>query len=224
MSAQKKLSRRGQPTGKDRTNQAAAAAQPENKQEAVLNNEMPYAVGYRRPPRHSQFKKGRSGNPRGRPKRSRDLRSEIQKVLTDRIPVRVGGKTRRVPALIAVQYVTLNRALKGNHGAAAALLKTAKDYGLLEQDQVEGGEKKKPPISYPTPADFESMSAEEIEAALVKILQDHGVIEADAGPAMIDVTPEDTGSRSLDCRAPRHARRHRGAREPYGFRYIQRRR
>ena len=193
MSAQKKLSRRGQPTGKDRTNRAAAAAQPENEQEAVLNNEMPYAVGYRRPPRHSQFKKGRSGNPRGRPKRSRNLRSEIEKVLTDRIPVRVGGKTRRVPALIAVQYVTLNRALKGIHGAAAALLKTAKDYGLLEQDQVEGAEKKKPPISYPTPSEFEAMSSEEIEAALLKTLQDHGVIEADAGPAMIDVTPEDTG-------------------------------
>jgi hypothetical protein len=198
MSAQKKLSRQAQPTGDDQTHQATAAAQPENKQEAVLDNEMPYAVGYRRPPRHSQFKKGRSGNPRGRPKRSRNLRSEIEKVLTDRIPVRVGGKTRRVPALIAVQHVTLNRALKGNHGAAAALLKTAKDYGLLEQDQapvketIEGGEKKKPPISCSAPGDFDQMSADEIAASLQELLRDQGLMLVEA-TKVIDATPEDTG-------------------------------
>jgi len=42
-----------------------------------------------------------------------------------------------------------------------------------------------------TPGEFESMRAEELAAALVKLLADHGltVAEDDAEPAMIDVTP-----------------------------------
>ena len=41
------------------------------------------------------------------------------------------------------------------------------------------------------PGEFESMRADELAAALAKLLADHGlsVIEDDAGPAMIDVTP-----------------------------------
>jgi hypothetical protein len=35
---------------------------------------------------------------------------------------------------------------------------------------------------------FEAMRSDEIEAALIKLLQDHGVIAED--PPMIDVTPE----------------------------------
>src|SRR5215468_12690975 len=33
-----------------------------------------YEVGYRKPPRHTQFQKGQSGNPGGRPRRSRAVR------------------------------------------------------------------------------------------------------------------------------------------------------
>ena len=40
-----------------------------------------YAVGYGKPPLHTRFRKGRSGNPRGRPKRATDLASLLSRAL-----------------------------------------------------------------------------------------------------------------------------------------------
>ena len=42
----------------------------------------PHAVGFGKPPMHTRFKPGQSGNPRGRPKHSRNLKTIIQEVLT----------------------------------------------------------------------------------------------------------------------------------------------
>lgn len=96
-----------------------------------------YAVGYARPPKHTRFKKGRSGNPRGRPKATRSLRSEIQKVLSDKISVQVGGKRQRVSAVAALHLLLLQRALKGDLRAAAYIFRTAKEFGMLEEAQGE---------------------------------------------------------------------------------------
>src|SRR5262245_12533366 len=53
-------------------------------------------VGYGRPPRHTRFKRGQSGNPKGRPKGSKNIRSEVCQILTDPILVKVGGKQCRM--------------------------------------------------------------------------------------------------------------------------------
>jgi len=43
-----------------------------------------YAVGYRKPPVHTRFRKGVSGNPRGRPRRKTDLASLLSEALDRR--------------------------------------------------------------------------------------------------------------------------------------------
>ena len=53
-----------------------------------------YEVGYRKPPKHTRFKPGRSGNPRGRAKETRNLRTDLVDELAERILISEGGRRR----------------------------------------------------------------------------------------------------------------------------------
>ena len=55
-----------------------------------------YEVGYGKPPKDSQFKEGQSGNPKGRKKNSRNLKTDLTKILQKRISVREGDRKFRV--------------------------------------------------------------------------------------------------------------------------------
>jgi hypothetical protein len=107
-------------------------------QEPSLPNRQPKArteekaVGYGRPPRHSRFKKGQSGNPKGRRKHSRNFKTIIREALTGRISIREGEKRRSISKLEGVVLRQLEGALKGNERAALAALKIATQVGLLE--------------------------------------------------------------------------------------------
>jgi hypothetical protein len=79
-------------------------------------------VGYGRPPLHSRFKPGQSGNPKGRAKQSRNLRTIVQQVLHEDMPIREGGRTRRMSAIEALVRTTLARAFKGDPKALASLI------------------------------------------------------------------------------------------------------
>jgi hypothetical protein len=59
-------------------------------------------VGYRRPPRHSRFQPGRSGNPRGRPLGVKSLSDIVRKIVGQKVTVTENGRARRVPRLEAI--------------------------------------------------------------------------------------------------------------------------
>jgi hypothetical protein len=92
-----------------------------------------YDVGYRKPPRHTRFRQGRSGNPNGRPKHARNLLSDLHEELQQRITVREGGTERRISRQRAVVMRLLDKALKGELGAMAKLLDL-----VLRQEAAEG--------------------------------------------------------------------------------------
>lgn len=79
-------------------------------------------VGYKRPPRHSQFKPGKSGNPKGRPKRSTDTAEILRRVLTEKIAVTVGGKRISMTKLDAMVFANANRANRGDSSALLHIL------------------------------------------------------------------------------------------------------
>ena len=70
-------------------------------------------VGYGKPPKHSQFKKGKSGNPRGRPKGSKNLTTLIKRELDSRITVEQNGKKRKIRRKEALVKSLVNDALRG---------------------------------------------------------------------------------------------------------------
>jgi hypothetical protein len=85
----------------------------------MFGNDDDGKVGYGRPPKHTRFKKGQSGNPRGRPKRSRNLQSALVRVVAEPVNVRVGDKVKTVPGVEALALAMLGSAIKGNARAMA---------------------------------------------------------------------------------------------------------
>ena len=98
----------------------------------------PYSVGRGRPPKHSRFIPGQSGNPKGRKKKSRNLRTIVKQVLDEDIKIQVGGRVRRMPAIEALVRTTLAHALKREPKAVASLtmLMRQAGYGV---DHDDGG-------------------------------------------------------------------------------------
>jgi len=89
-------------------------------------------VGYARPPIASRFKPGKSGNPRGRPRNSRNLKTIIQGALTAPVVLREGARKRSISKLEGIVLKQIESALKGDEKAALATLKMAAQVGLLE--------------------------------------------------------------------------------------------
>jgi hypothetical protein len=100
-------------------------------------NEQRSAIGYGRPPVHTRFKPGKSGNPKGRPRNSRNLRTIIQDALTQKIVLRQGQGKRSITKLEGIVLRQVEGALKGNDKAALAALKMAAQVGLLEAPESE---------------------------------------------------------------------------------------
>ena len=83
---------------------------------------MRYHVGFRHPPKASQFKPGISGNPKGRPKGTSNLATDLATELGEMVTVKEGGHPRRVSKQRALIKSLMRNALKGEVRSSAALL------------------------------------------------------------------------------------------------------
>lgn len=88
------------------------------------NTDQP-AVGYKNPPQHSRFQKGRSGNPSGRRKAkpALSLLDEFAKLMSEPILLVKKGKPQKVTLLEAFLRKTTEAALKGDAAARRDVIK-----------------------------------------------------------------------------------------------------
>lgn len=89
-------------------------------------------VGYKKPPKHTRFKRGQSGNPRGRPKGSKNLKTDLADELQEQIRIKEGGAPRKVSKQRAMIKSLLAKAVQGD--ARSATLLTNLALRLLDQD------------------------------------------------------------------------------------------
>ena len=91
------------------------------------DKELDYEVGYGRPPRHTRFEPGRSGNPRGRPNRSKNLATLLSEALREPVIVTENGRRRKVSKRQAVIKQFVNRSAQGDLKAMQMLLGTMQE-------------------------------------------------------------------------------------------------
>lgn len=97
-----------------------------------------YTVGYGKPPKRTQFSKGQSGNPAGRPKGTKNLKTDLIEELQERILVREAGGERQLSKQRALLKSITAKAIKGDTRAANLILTMV--FRLLEEESEAGPE------------------------------------------------------------------------------------
>jgi len=88
---------------------------------APADSERGYEVGYGRPPKHTRFKPGQSGNPKGRTAQSRNVKTIVTQVLDEPMSIREGNRVRKVTRFEALVRMMTSRAFKGDQKAFSLL-------------------------------------------------------------------------------------------------------
>jgi hypothetical protein len=126
-------------------------------------------VGYKRPPLHTRFQPGVSGNPRGRLKGVRNFAADVKRTLEIPVTLTENGKSKRVSTQEALILRLREKALKGDARALEALLSLARTHN----EDLSGH------------SEDRSLAAEDqaildayLEVELARRLQSHGSVPA----------------------------------------------
>ena len=87
------------------------------------------AVGYGRPPRHTRFEKGRSGNPKGRPSGAKNLSTLFIEALNETVIIAENGGRRKISKRQAIVKQIVNKAAKGDWRCTKLLLELPQETG-----------------------------------------------------------------------------------------------
>lgn len=93
------------------------------------------AVGKGRPPKATQFKKGQSGNPGGRPKGAKGVNTIVREVLNSKVTILEGGRRRKISKLEFIVTRLANDAAQGRPAAVKSMLELLKAYPMTDSAQ-----------------------------------------------------------------------------------------
>lgn len=93
-----------------------------NKRRIKMADDIFEEIGYGRPPKKYQFKKGQSGNPGGRPKGTKSAGDAVIENMNKRVPARINGRPITTNVQDAVIKAQIKKALEGDTRAAKFLV------------------------------------------------------------------------------------------------------
>jgi hypothetical protein len=102
----------------------------------IDDNDDDDSIGYGKPPKHSRFKKGQSGNPRGRKRREAYEETEhpLRTYLLEPMPVTIKGKKVKMPVVDVLMKSMINKALGGCHKTQKLLLQESGGLKALREE------------------------------------------------------------------------------------------
>ncbi len=96
-----------------------------------------YDVGYGKPPKQTRFKPGQSGNPRGKPKGSKGLKTDLREEMAERVTIKENGKRIKITKQRLMIKALAKKAANGDVKAAGQLVSlTIQSFGL--EDRRDG--------------------------------------------------------------------------------------
>jgi hypothetical protein len=101
------------------------------------DNEDDYKVGYGKPPHHTRFKRGQSGNPRGRPPGAKNLSTLLTEALNEPVVIAENGGRRKISKREAIIKQLVNQSAKGDWRAVKLLLDILQDIERRTEPQAE---------------------------------------------------------------------------------------
>jgi hypothetical protein len=97
-----------------------------------------YDVGYGKPPKHTRFAPGQSGNPNGRPAGTRNFTTDLNATLKAPVRITRDGKPRKVSTQEAMLLRLREKALAGDARALDRLISLAQTYNNEELTAASG--------------------------------------------------------------------------------------
>ena len=107
----------------------------------MTEKDKPNAVGYKRPPKDRQFRRGQSGNPNGRPLGARNFKTDLREELSESISIREGGRDISISKQRAFIKRLVASAIEGDARSIATLMSfCARAFGDDNDDQQQAPE------------------------------------------------------------------------------------
>lgn len=120
-------------TNKNPDNLKRRLREASEEERPALIAELPYEVGFGKPPKKTQFKRGQSGNRKGRRKGSFNMMTIVQKELEQEVEVSEGGRTRKMPKVQVGIRQLVNKLASGDAKAIAVIVDLWRKTGKLNE-------------------------------------------------------------------------------------------
>jgi hypothetical protein len=98
----------------------------------MSQNRPGYEIGYAKPPPYTLFRKGQSGNPKGRPKGIQSFARLARQAFNEKIAIRENGERRIITKLQAALKQLANKAASGDAAAIREVLRVQADIAPAE--------------------------------------------------------------------------------------------